>query len=51
MAALLAPGMALLRRVGVAGKFGLLAIVLLVPLMVGGALGFGSTSRSIAVVR
>ena len=51
MAALLAPGMALLRRVGVAGKFGLLAIVLLVPLMVGGVLGFGSTSRSIAVVR
>lgn len=51
MHALLAPGTALLRRVGVAGKFGVLAIVLLLPIMVSGVVAYDSDSRAIEVVR
>jgi diguanylate cyclase (GGDEF)-like protein len=51
MYTLLAPGMALLRRVGVAGKFGVLAVVLLVPIVISGAASFRTDSGSIAVVQ
>ena len=51
MHTLLAPGMALLRRVGVAGKFAVLAVVLLVPILSSGVVANLTDTRAISVVQ
>ncbi len=50
MELVLRPGMRLMRRLGVAGKFGLIAVLLLLPLCTSMAAGFRDATKQISIV-